>query len=178
MLALARVVLLLLPLLFHSYTGTALRFPAFYQLLYWTTLILVLLHILLLSLANPESLEALIPTPSSSISMDPDWKAELRRIWWMLTLSTISDVCHMVLFVHVRSTAPTLHQHWMLTQQQQQQNKQPSVYFTLRSRHSQNQRLPSQTSTNGSNGGGNGDGMYSPENYENEPILMHAMSGK
>lgn len=127
-LALTRIIILLLPLLFHSYTGTALKCTIFYQILYWGTLVILIIHMLTLCLMDPESLTAIFPTVKASISGRFLLKHlhELRRIWWMLSLSLMSDVCHLIMFWHVRSTAP----HFALLSNNR---KQPSVYFALRS---------------------------------------------
>lgn len=130
-LAIARLVLLLLPLLFHSYTGTALRFQLLYMLLYWGTLAILVVHTVSLTLMNPESLEALIPIDASNISTA--FLHELRRIWWMLSLSIVSDISHLIILMHVRSTAPT---HPLLTGSK----RPPSVYYTLRSQNLSNGR--------------------------------------
>jgi len=65
-LAILRIVLLLLPLLFHSYTGTALRYPRLYQFLYVTSLVVMVLHMLALLLLNPASLESIFPYDGST----------------------------------------------------------------------------------------------------------------
>jgi hypothetical protein len=61
-LALTRISILLLPLLFHSCTGTALKCTIFYQILYWGTLLILIIHMLTLCLVDPESLTAIFPT--------------------------------------------------------------------------------------------------------------------
>lgn len=174
-LAWVRILLVMVPLLFHSYTGTALRCQTAYQLLYWGTLIVVLVHLLSLGLINPESLEALIPLDAASSTDDADRVHEWRRIWYILLLSLVSDICHLILLLHVRSTAPAHHP--LLTGP----NKPPSIYFTLRSQQQQgggnipwgdnglhrSTRLGSNNHNNNNNG----------SNGHGEPALMHAMSG-
>lgn len=97
-----RLFLLAVPLPYHSYNGTALKCPALYQLLYGCTLILLLIQCLSLSMVDPTSLQSLLPSNSSLTAHDH----LTRHIWIMLILSLISDLCHIILFLHVRSTAP------------------------------------------------------------------------
>jgi len=133
---------------FHSYTGTALKCPSLYLLLYWGTFVALLVHMLSLSLMNPESLESLMPYD------DPLLKHlhELRRIWWMLIASFVSDVCHLIIFWHVRSTAP---QYELLFGR-----RHPSVYYAIRSANM-------------------GEIMDDESfRYHDEPALVHAMNGK
>jgi hypothetical protein len=169
-LALTRIIILLLPLLFHSYTGTALKCTRFYHVLYWGTLLVLIIHMLTLCLMDPESLTAIFPTVSASISGRRfllKHLHELRRIWWMLSLSLVSNVCHLIMFWHVRSTAP----HYALLSNNR---KQPSIYFALRSANMK--------AINESGGSSNGGSTYSVRNnstananYE-EPALVHAMN--
>lgn len=151
-LAAIRLCLLLVPLLFHSYTGTALRWPPVYHALYWGSLLWVTLQVMGLALLNPESMEALLPidpaTSSDSVLHD------LRRLWYMLLLTLLSNVCHLVLLVHVRSTAPSDRQpdEWFHRGARQ---KAPSLYFQLRRYSSAATRsgraLPLPTSTHHDN---------------------------
>jgi hypothetical protein len=121
-----RVALLLLPLFFHSYTGTALKCATFYRILYSTSLLLLLFQMLALAIMDPKSLQALVilgggddSSGSSSGSMSggginlqvlhEQQLHDLQRIWYMLLFSTMSNVCHVVLFWHVRSTAQSPH---------------------------------------------------------------------
>lgn len=131
-----RIALLALPLLFHSYTGTALRCTRAYQLLYFGTLMMVAVHFLTLAMMNPEALEALLPIDAES-DLDKDLLHEIRRLYWIMELTVISNICHVVMFMHVRSTAP---QHPLL-----QGKKMPSVYFTLRSQRSIQEPLSAMT---------------------------------
>jgi hypothetical protein len=157
-----RMFLVVVPLLFHSYTGTALRFPALYQILYWGTLAVLVVHMLALSLHDPESLEAVIPLDSASThgAQSPDAVHELRRIWYILLLSVVSDVCHLIILFHVRSTAPY---HPLLTGR----TKQPSIYFALRSQGGLTSSAPPT------------DGTATPTNggSHREVVLMNAMTG-
>lgn len=102
LLAWLRILVLLLPLLFHSYTGTALPCHVVYMGWYTLTFTVVLLHMLALLLLNPESMEALVPEPEGFL-------ADLhlyRRLWYTLLLSVLAHACHFVLVQHVKSTAP------------------------------------------------------------------------
>jgi hypothetical protein len=161
-LALTRIIILLLPLLFHSYTGTALKCTIFYQILYWGTLMTLIIHMLALCLMDPESLTAIFPTVSASISGRFLLKHfhELRRIWWMLFLSLLSNVCHLIMFWHVRSTAP----HYALLSNNR---KQPSIYFALRSANI--------NAVNESYLGSTGRNTH-PQSIHEEPALVHAMN--
>jgi hypothetical protein len=163
-LALTRIIILLLPLLFHSYTGTALKCTIFYQILYWGTLLILIIHMLTLCLMDPESLTAIFPTVSASISGRFLLKHlhELRRIWWMLSLSLLSNVCHLIMFWHVRSTAP----HYALLSN----NRKPSVYFALRSANIK--------AVNESYLGSNGSTVRNTHSHSihEEPALVHAMN--
>ena len=98
-----RLFLLFVPLPYYSYHGTALKCSQFYKAFYACILILLLSHIFVFSLCDPSSIGALVP-----------WKAELnvhdattRHIWSILIFSLIANFCHILLFLHVRSTAPT-----------------------------------------------------------------------
>lgn len=97
-----RLFLLMIPLPYHSYRGTALKCSTLYQIFYLCTLAFVFIHILSLSMIDPRSLSSMLP------SMGPlDAHAEItRHIWLMLIFSVASNCCHIVLFLHVRSTAP------------------------------------------------------------------------
>ena len=98
----ARLFLLLCSLPYHSYKGTALKCPTLYQVLYFGTLIVLLVHMLALSMVDPASIASLVPTTGSLTQH----KEITRHIWLLLLLSLASDLCHILLFLHVRSTAP------------------------------------------------------------------------
>jgi phosphatidylinositol 4-kinase B len=101
-LALIRIFLLLIPLPYHSYHGKALRCPLVYQLFYGTTLVVVLFHALSLLLIDPSSL--------SSVFTDTNIQQHdrvTRNLWWCLLLTLLSTTSHVLLFFHVRSTAPS-----------------------------------------------------------------------
>lgn len=110
--AVLRLLLLLFPLPYHSYTGTAIRFPFCYQLFYAATLLAVLLHALVLSMMDPDSIATLIHT-TTSIATQGDSIAPLqmqlsRSAWWILILSFLSVASHVIMLIHVRSTAPSM----------------------------------------------------------------------
>lgn len=110
--AVLRLLLLLFPLPYHSWTGTAIRFPFCYQLFYGTTLLAVLLHALVLSMIDPDSIATLIHT-TTSMAAQEDSIAPLqlqlsRSAWWILILSLVSVASHVIMLVHVRSTAPSM----------------------------------------------------------------------
>ena len=97
-----RIFLLLFPLLFHSYTGTALPCHWMYLVLYTVTLVCVAAHMLALCLVVPESMEALVPEPEGFLQ---DLHL-YRRLWYTLLLSVVSTAAHFVLVAHVKSSAP------------------------------------------------------------------------
>jgi hypothetical protein len=115
--AACRLFLLFLPLPYHSYNGTALRCPRLYVWWYASTLFIVLLHMLSLSMIDPHSLSSLLPTPMTTAqSSTPSLHDALTRHLWLLLILTLATIlCHVVLFLHVRSTAPPdadlLHHH-------------------------------------------------------------------
>ena len=65
-LAWMRIVALTMPLLFHSYTGTALPCLPVFVGWYVVTLAVILSHLLALCLVVPESLQALVPEPEGA----------------------------------------------------------------------------------------------------------------
>lgn len=97
-----RVFLLLCPLPYHSYHGTALRCPVLYKIFHFGTVFVVLCHMLALSMVDPTSLTSILP------SLEPlSYHKEItRHVWLLLLLSLASTFCHILLFFHVRSTAP------------------------------------------------------------------------
>lgn len=98
-----RLFLLLCPLPYHSYNGTALRCPTLYQFFYLGTLIVVLGHMLMLSMVDPSSLSSLLPSTAESLAPHEE---VTRHVWILLILSLAANLCHILLFLHVRSTAP------------------------------------------------------------------------
>jgi len=114
-LAVLRLILLLAPLPYHSYTGTAIRYSSYYQLLYGLTICAVILHMLVIIMVAPESLLTIIPalyhghsSTDGGASLSPEMATIIlsRSCWWMLFLSLTSVSAHIVMLVHVRSTAP------------------------------------------------------------------------
>lgn len=99
--AILRLCILCIPLLYHSYTGTAIRYTLWYRTIYIGMALLVALHVTSYIIIQPESIESLIILPTT----DPQY--EYRRLWLILLLSSISLIFHSVLLRHVRSTAPT-----------------------------------------------------------------------
>lgn len=101
--AAVRLFLLLIPLPYHSYRGTALKCSGLYKLFYGCILVVLLGHIFALSLCDPRSLGSLLPSKSALQPHD----ATTRHIWLVLFFSMAANLCHILLFLHVRSTAPT-----------------------------------------------------------------------
>ena len=97
-----RLFLLLVPLPYFSYHGTALKFPEIYKLFYGCLFLVLLCHIFAFSLCDPSSLSALLPTKSHLNPHD----TTARHIWTILIFSLTANLCHVLLFLHVRSTAP------------------------------------------------------------------------
>ena len=167
-LAVLRLLLLCLPLLFHSYTGTAVQHLRWYQVFYSATALALAIHMLALALMDPESIEAIFPqvdltgsggsiiiTRARALRFLLQHLHELRRIWWMLILSSVSVACHWILLWHVRSTAPNAY--YSLDNTRRSNKKQPTVYFAVRaaSIHPQQQQ----------------------QQEEDEAPLIHAMNG-
>lgn len=119
-----RLYLLLLPLPYHSYTGTAIRFLGCYTVFYVVTLAVVIFHMLAFSMVDPDSLANLLPTSTTTITTTTadTYDNEIllnqesritaiedqlkRSCWWILLLSLLSIGSHIVMLIHVRSTAP------------------------------------------------------------------------
>jgi hypothetical protein len=222
-----RLFILILPLLFHSYTGTALNYMLLYQWFYLLTMVILIIHVTSLALLNPSSIETMVPiiqsvkttTPSltnmnddeededlkghsfrslivflssmsSSLCSDylneddhhrtllMDHFYELRRIWWMLTLSIISVCCHWILLWHVRSTAPP-HLYFGY--------RKPSVYFAVRTassyaNHNNNQIMSSIAATIRDSpltfrASSSYNRHHPNESAANEQAMIHAMNG-
>ncbi len=110
-LAILRLVLLVFPLPYHNYSGTAVKCPVFYELLYGTTLLVVLFQLLGIMIMDPESLSTIVPDmqrrmdPASSSSSE-EQATIMAHTWWVLCLNLLSNLLHIVLLWHVRSTAP------------------------------------------------------------------------
>jgi hypothetical protein len=133
--AAVRLFLVCVPLLFHSYTGTAVQHIFCYKLFYATTALVLALHVIGLALLNPESLQAIVPFDAVPINYRRrllEHLHELRRIWWMLGLTCVAVFCHWIVLWHVRSTAPSTA---TLSSQYPGSNgnkKAPTVYFAVR----------------------------------------------
>jgi hypothetical protein len=114
-LAIIRLFLLLVPLPYHSYHGKALRCPMLFQVFYVGTLIILFFHSLSLIMIDPGSLGSLLilgesstsPPGNSTSSSSSHHNMVTRNLWWSLILTLVSTLCHVALFFHVRSTAPT-----------------------------------------------------------------------
>jgi hypothetical protein len=108
--SLMRLFLLVVPLYYHSYTGTAVHLVHLYRFFYGACLVFLGLHMLALAMLNPESLESVLFLANSHF---------LRNLWWMLGLSFLSTLCHTVVLQHVRSTGPP-------------EGPVPTLYFAVR----------------------------------------------
>jgi hypothetical protein len=149
--AILRLLLLTVPLLFHSYTGTALQHVTCYKVFYGGTGLLIFIHMVGLALLNPESIESIFPWDAVHLSnisgVRLEHLHELRRIWWMLGLSALSATGHCIIVWHVRSTAPAANSNSILGFGNNNKKK-PTVYFAVRA-----------------------------TSHEQEPALMNAMNG-
>lgn len=163
--ALLRLFLLCLPLLFHSYTGTAVQHALGYQVFYGATSAALALHMIGLALMDPESIEAIFPQVVPRVRVVRfllQHLHELRRIWWILLLSSYSVGCHWILLWHVRSTAPNASYHL----RHGGRAKPPTVYFAVRA-----------ASVNNNNGSGRQMDNERADDDDDEAPLMHAMNG-
>ena len=132
--ALLRLCILCIPLLYHSYTGTAIRYTLWYRTIYIGMALLVAFHIISFLIIQPESIESLLIIHAPATSTDPQY--EYRRLWLILLLSSVSLLFHHILLRHVRSTAPTppmmlrmLNQHRQNNKNMNSLNKNSSYYF-------------------------------------------------
>eukprot|EP00526_Cylindrotheca_closterium_P002047 CAMPEP_0113623976 /NCGR_PEP_ID=MMETSP0017_2-20120614/12353_1 /TAXON_ID=2856 /ORGANISM="Cylindrotheca closterium" /LENGTH=1072 /DNA_ID=CAMNT_0000533979 /DNA_START=61 /DNA_END=3276 /DNA_ORIENTATION=- /assembly_acc=CAM_ASM_000147 len=100
--AVIRLFLLLVPLPYHSYHGTALRCPGLFKAFYGCILVLLFIHIFMLSMCDPKSLSSLLPSKSKL----QEHELTSRHVWSLLLVSIAANLCHILLFLHVRSTAP------------------------------------------------------------------------
>ena len=154
------------PLPYHNYAGTAVKCPLVYEIFYGGTLVVVLIQLLGIMILDPESLSSLMPeirtrflaqtssdAAAAAATVDLQGSGHghtnMPQTWLVLWLNLISDLLHIILLWHVRSTAPAdwsdrkhvlyfYTQHTNGLQQQQQQQSYPS----------------SDTNGNGFNGGG------------------------
>ena len=110
LLAGVRLFLLVVPLPYHSYTGTAVKCPSSYQVLYGGSIFVIFIHMLALSMLDPNSLNSFLPMGQQRRKTYSSESGNNRRarqdIWLLLTCSLVSNLCHLILFLHVRSTAP------------------------------------------------------------------------
>lgn len=93
--------LLLLPLMYHTYSGNRLRLPKLYMSFHVCSAVVVSCHFLAFSICAID--DAISNTTSHKI----DDSKEVDIIWTLLMLSLISITSHIVILFHVRSTAPT-----------------------------------------------------------------------
>ena len=124
--ALLRLCIVCIPLLYHSYTGTAIRYTLWYRTIYIGMALLVILHVTTYIIVQPEAIEFLVILPTTS----PQY--EYRRLWLILLFSSVSLIFHRFLLRHVRSTAPTPPMMLrMLNHRQMDANNNPrsSYYF-------------------------------------------------
>jgi hypothetical protein len=195
-----RLFMLCVPLLYHSYTGTALRHGLWYQTIYIGMALLVVGHAVVYLASNPQSFESIFILPSS----DPEY--EYRRLWGILLLSTTSLISHNFLIRHVRSTAPTPPMMLRMLNQQPRNSSylcrsyirntvQPTMYFAVRTavaaaaatktavasyptplHGSSSLRSRSTSRPESLRSGDEEDAAV--EDAEQEPALMHAMNGE
>eukprot|EP00529_Nitzschia_sp_RCC80_P007397 CAMPEP_0113522030 /NCGR_PEP_ID=MMETSP0014_2-20120614/44970_1 /TAXON_ID=2857 /ORGANISM="Nitzschia sp." /LENGTH=1341 /DNA_ID=CAMNT_0000420057 /DNA_START=35 /DNA_END=4057 /DNA_ORIENTATION=- /assembly_acc=CAM_ASM_000159 len=123
-----RLFLLVVPYPYHALKGKALRCPLLYRAFYAITFIILFFYSLSLLLIDPKSLETLIPSSSSSSSKTtssinnggqtaetatataaaPASHDQITRyLWWSIIFTFGATLSHVVLFYHVRSTAPS-----------------------------------------------------------------------
>jgi hypothetical protein len=202
--AATRLFILCVPLLYHSYTGTALRHGLWYQTIYIGMTLLVVVHAVAYLLINPQSFESIFILPSR----DPEY--EYRRLWLILWFSTISLISHNFLIRHVRSTAPTPpmmlrmlnqprnHSRGYLCRSYIRNTVQPTMYFAVRTAVAATQSAvaasyPPPNGATASSLRSRGTACPRPEEPswrnsadeddaateepEQEPALMHAMNG-
>ncbi|VEU40402.1 unnamed protein product [Pseudo-nitzschia multistriata] len=110
-LAALRLVLLLVPLPYHSFFGKALRCPVLYRLVYGGTLCVVVVHGLALLLIDPQSLGSLATAIGNNGGGNRSDTLHhilvTRSLWVAILLTLVSTLSHVALFFHVRSTAPS-----------------------------------------------------------------------
>ena len=116
--AFVRLLLLVFPLPYHSYNGTAIRFYSCYRFFYGLTLALVLLQMVALSMVDPGSLATLLPggipsatgnatqledggssSPSflfDSMTARIETSEVSRYAWWVLLLSLLAVISHFI----------------------------------------------------------------------------------
>lgn len=133
-----RLILLVLPLAYHTYTGTAVKYPILYLTLYGGTIIAILIQMLSLIMLDPDSLSSFLPTTESNVQEHV--RALLRtqhhitmHIWILLSLSLWSTAAHTLLLWRVRSTAPKEPSY-----SQKRQNR--IVYYYAKEQEAENSR--------------------------------------
>lgn len=123
--------LLLLPLNYHVYSGTRLKFTALYTVFHTASALVILAHFFAFGIVASESFsDFYVPslpknndlfvqssdTVPNDVNLDeevlvgrrvPNDIQEYDLIWILLTLSLFSIGLHVVILLHVRSTAPT-----------------------------------------------------------------------
>lgn len=179
-LSVLRLFLLFTVLPYHSYTGTAVKCPLIYRLFFGGTLVAVTLHMLVLSMLDPNSLRVFTPQLRRMLFLphyDDDFYRR-RHVWLLLSFSFASSLCHLIMLQHVTSTAPDQASALDRRRQLQQRRKsQPLFYYASRrwsqGRSEQQQQLAQQlhpernallphSSSNNNNGhheNGNGDSL-------------------
>lgn len=107
---------LLLPLIYHTYSGHRLKFPRFYLIFHVVSALIVSCHFIAFSLRtastsisshNDHRTHQETNNTLSTKQSPNDERKEMDVIWLLLTLSLVSIGLHMIILVHVRSTAPT-----------------------------------------------------------------------
>ncbi len=131
-----RLFLLFTVLPYHSYTGTAVKCPLIYRLFFGGTLFAVMLHMLILSMLDPNSLRVWIPGQRLLFHPHHDDDFYRRRhVWLLLTFSLASCLCHLIMLQHVTSTAPDQASALDRRRQillQQRRKSQPLFYYASR----------------------------------------------
>jgi hypothetical protein len=200
----ARLFILCIPLLYHSYTGTALRHVLWYRTIYICMTLLVVFHALAYFIVNPKSFESMFIVPTS------DQEYEYRRLWLIIVFNCVSLAFHNFLIRHVRSTAPTPPMMLRMLNQHKQRNRtsylcrryisnnvQPTMYFAVRTAAAAvtatkkvvvPTSIPSTGSVFGQRRNASLPEQYQPSSLhrddeydsgemEQEPALMNAMNG-
>ena len=176
-LAIIRLVLLVFPLPYHNYSGTAVKCPLFYELLYGTTLFVVIFQLLGIMIMDPESLSTIVPDIQRRMSDDPSVERTITNMahtWWILCLNLLSNLLHIVLLWHVRSTAPanwTDRKHVLYFYTQQQQQRQDLHYNAENSDYAANGSITTTTARHTNGGVGNGEARTNGHGYNGEISL-------
>jgi hypothetical protein len=112
-LVMIRLGLVLLPLPYHNYTGTAIPFRWCLEVFYGSTLIIAMCQLLGILIWNPESLSSLvttstIATTTNNNNNNNNSTSPFPITYWILGLDLVSNSLHFLLLWHVRSTAPMI----------------------------------------------------------------------